>query len=434
MGEERARPTIEPMPPVADDVRLPWDEPVVDPIAALAGARAELGDTFVVDGVQDRYLFVFSPEGIRSFYGLEEAAASKGVADWRMLRRKVPDELFTGRRTYPHELFRKDDTATLLTCIDAVLDRQVGGLADGDEVELFAWTRELGHRFGLVAWAGLDPADERIPALMAALDQLDGSAAFVDPAAMAAVRAADFATERAALAACDELLGAGLDEATAAGRGLFPRLAAAWADEPREAAQVGIARDVVLVHLGSMSNLFAALGWALADLVDRPALVDRLRAGEPGLAERTAEESVRLAQRSIMLRQVLQPVRVQTGPDTEVEVAAGATIATLLPLTNTAAGPGLDGHDPDRWRGRRLADPELEVREVVATFGHGAHHCPAQPFSLAAMARTLGRLVDRWDLALPAGRPVPLPGQVGGVARPATDVPLRLRPRAPQVR
>ena len=38
---------------------LPWDGPVDDPVAALAGARAAHGDTFL--DASGRYLFLFSP-------------------------------------------------------------------------------------------------------------------------------------------------------------------------------------------------------------------------------------------------------------------------------------------------------------------------------------------------------------------------------------
>ena len=81
------RPTIVPMPPVAEGYTLPWDAPVDDPVAALAEARGRLGDTFVVDSGGDRYLFTFAPVGVASFYALDEDRASKGMADWRMLRR-----------------------------------------------------------------------------------------------------------------------------------------------------------------------------------------------------------------------------------------------------------------------------------------------------------------------------------------------------------
>ena len=82
-------------------------------MATLAAARRACGDTFVVDGPDRRTLFLFSPAGVRSFYALAEADASKGVADWTMLRRKLPDELFDGRRTMPHELFGRDDVRDL---------------------------------------------------------------------------------------------------------------------------------------------------------------------------------------------------------------------------------------------------------------------------------------------------------------------------------
>ncbi len=96
------RPAIVPMPPVATGCALPWDASSADPIRALADARREFGDTFVVDSGDDRYLFTFSPVGVASFYTLPEDQASKGMADWRMLRRKLPDEIFVGRRTLPH--------------------------------------------------------------------------------------------------------------------------------------------------------------------------------------------------------------------------------------------------------------------------------------------------------------------------------------------
>jgi hypothetical protein len=38
---------------------------------------------------------------------LPEEIASKGLADYQMLRRKLPDEIFAGRRTLPGSLFRR---------------------------------------------------------------------------------------------------------------------------------------------------------------------------------------------------------------------------------------------------------------------------------------------------------------------------------------
>ncbi|MDE0162711.1 MAG: hypothetical protein OXL98_13355 [Acidimicrobiaceae bacterium] len=91
-----ALPGIDPMPPVADRV-LPWDGPVADTVATIGRARSDCGDTFVVHSGEDRYLFLFTPAGLGAIYAVPEAQASKSIADWKMLRRKLPDELFIGR-------------------------------------------------------------------------------------------------------------------------------------------------------------------------------------------------------------------------------------------------------------------------------------------------------------------------------------------------
>ena len=80
--------------PVADGVGLPWDVEADDAVAAIAQARARHGDTFVLESGATSWLFTFSPTGVESFYALPEEVASKGLADYLMLRRKLPDEIF----------------------------------------------------------------------------------------------------------------------------------------------------------------------------------------------------------------------------------------------------------------------------------------------------------------------------------------------------
>ena len=420
---EATRPSIVPLPPVAD-AALPWDRELADPVAELAAARAACSDTFVVDGAEQRTLFLFSPEGVRSFYSLAEVDASKGVADWMMLRRKLPDELFDGRRTMPHALFGRDDVRTYLAQLDAAIDIAFAELGDAGTIDVFAFARRLGHRMGLASWAGETPSRAaRFDELVAALDELDGSAAFVHPEAMRAVARSGKQAERTALANAEALVAASVQARDALPPearpdDLFGRIAARWDDTTEPERSVGIARDVILVHLASMSNLFAASGWMLGQLALHPEVLGRVRAGERGLLEHCALESIRLGQRSVMLRAVLRPTTVRDEHHS-YDVAPGTQIATLLPLTNTSAMPGLADYDPDRWRRRRLADEHrLPARELVTTFGHGEHTCPAQPFSLAAMCRAAERLVDRYDLEpAPGFRTItPLAVQIGGVA------------------
>jgi cytochrome P450 len=419
------------MPPIATGVGLPWDSPVPDPVTALTDARCALGDTFVVESGDDCYLFTFSPVGVKSFYALPEDRASKGVADWRMLRRKVPDELFAGRRVLPHQLFGREDVATDLHNVQRALDDTLLELGPSGEVEVFDLTRRLGHRVGLASWGGPGSAvGQRFNRLAGAFDTLDASESFVHPDAMADVAANAKTAEYDALAVITGELGDALGDLPGheSEHPLFARVAAAWADAATEESSVGVARDVALIHIASMSNLFAALGWSLIDLLSHPDEARAVRAGDQTLAEACALESIRLAQRSIMARYVIAPVTLDVGT-AHHDVATGVTVATLLPLTNASAAPGLDVWDPSHWNRRRLADTSmLEAVELVTAFGHGRHTCPAQPFSLSAMTAAVTRLLLEYELSPGwVDRPVPVRAQIGGVARAAAPCPLHFR-------
>jgi hypothetical protein len=189
-----------PAPPYAEGTGLPWDVTVDDAVAAIAEARDRHGDTFVVESGGDHYLFTFSPTGVESFYALPEEKASKGLADYLMLRRKLPDEIFDGRRTLPSALFRRDDVASCLTNLEGALAQTVAELGSAGSVDLFDLTRRLGHRMGLASWAGPGAAEgDAFEHLLRAFDTLDGSDAFVHPDTMTAVAASGKRAERAAL-------------------------------------------------------------------------------------------------------------------------------------------------------------------------------------------------------------------------------------------
>jgi cytochrome P450 len=410
--------------PLAEGTGLPWDVAVGDAVAAIAEARARLGDTFVVNSGADHYLFTFSPTGVESFYALPEEKASKGVADYLMLRRKLPDDIFNGRRILPSALFRRDDVASYLVNLDRALEQTAVELGSRGRVDVFDLSRRLAHRMGLASWAGPGSADgDAFDRLVRAFDTLDGAEAFVHPDAMAAVAASGKRAERAALDEVVAVLGTAVGRATD-GHSLFGRIVDAWSPEPADARVRGIALDVALIHVASMSNLAAALGWAIVDLLEHPAYVPRVRDGlqdgQDDLARRCALESTRLAQRSIMTRAVLSAVCVDTGDNT-YEVPPGWMIATLLPLLNTSAAPDLARWDPDRWTGHRLRDtPTLTSPMLVTAFGHGRHSCPAQPFSLAAMTRAVMHLLGRYRMTPGWNEhPRPVPAQIGGVARAA---------------
>ena len=422
-----------PAPPYAEGTGLPWDVPVGDAVAMIAAARARYGDTFVVESGREHYLFTFSPAGVESFYALTEETASKGVADYLMLRRKLPDDIFVGRRTLPSTLFRRDDVASYLANLDRALEQTTTELGPAGSVDVFDLTRRLGHRMGLASWAGPGSADgEAFERLVRAFDTLDGSDAFVHPDRMAAVAATDKRAERAALDEVADIIAAAVGRFDTGDRpghqddqGLFGRIVHAWSADEQSSRLRGIALDIALIHIASMSNLAAALGWALVDLLEHPAELARVRLGDRDFAQRCGLESTRLAQRSIMTRTVLSPVHFDTGEVT-YQVPPGWNIATLLPLLNTSVAPGLKQWDPDRWTRHRLTERNaLPSPMLVTAFGHGRHSCPAQPFSLAAMTAATThllreyRMTPRWT-----SHPQPVPAQIGGVARAEAPCPV----------
>ena len=171
-------PLIDPSPP-RSDLAMPWDSPdETDPVVGLTDARRQLGDTFAVESGGVTYLFTFSEVGLRSFYAVEERVASKGLADYRMLVRKLPDELFVERRTLAHDLFGAEEVQGYLDNLDWAIDAEIEQLGGVGSFDVFDFSRRIGHRLGLACWMGREaPIAELIPEF----EILDGAEAFVHP-------------------------------------------------------------------------------------------------------------------------------------------------------------------------------------------------------------------------------------------------------------
>jgi cytochrome P450 len=391
------------------------------------------GDTFVVDAVGHRLLCVFSPQGIRALYGFAEQEASFGLATFELIRRKVPDELFAGRRNTPHDLFGRQDIERYLGNLEEAMAIEIDALGPEGQFEIFAESRRLGHRLGLASWAGVEAASPRyLERLVPLFDRLDGSEAFVRPARTLVTAATAKAVERRAMYGIERVVAE--IRAERARRGVEPddflaQLYRSFEDLPPGDRDVQVARDLILIHMGSQSNLYAALAWTLVNLLLHPDALARVRAGEAGVLEECAYESIRMAQRSLTLRQVVRPVDLDDGTTT-YRVDPGVMIATMLSVTNTSAAPGLDHFDPAHYRGRRLAaSVAVPTKEVVSTFGHGIHTCPAQRFSISAIVTAVRSLLERFDFEPRFAQARPRARQIGGVARAARPCVVRYRVR-----
>ena len=213
-----------------------------------------------------------------------------------MLRRKVPDELFAGRRTLPHELFGRDDVG--------VVPRQprLGARRGGGR----ARRRGAARRVRPHPPAGA-PARPRVVGRPRARRTAIGSTVWSPrstrstPPRRSCTRTSWARSPRPTRPPsarrsprATDALGATLDEHDrSASRvdDLFGRIVARWDGEPPDRARIGVALDVVLVHLASMSNLFAGLGWTIVELLARPDLADRVRGRRPPARPRRARSS-----------------------------------------------------------------------------------------------------------------------------------------------
>jgi cytochrome P450 len=198
---------------------------------------------------------------------------------------------------------------------------------------------------------------------------------------------------------------------------LFSRICASWEDVPSPDREIGIARDVIVVHMGSQSNLFAAMAWTLVYALRDPSLVEQIRQGDDSSLDSFSHEAIRMSQRSIVLRRVVSPIELSDERQT-YRLAPGTLVATMLSVTNRSAARGLDHFDAHNYRGATfLRAGELPARELVTTYGHGKHTCPAHRFSTSAIRHATCELFKRFELNPIFNDPRPLRRQIGGVAR-----------------
>lgn len=405
----------------------PWLGPVRgflrDPTQFLTDARAEHGDTFLVEVCGYRMLFVFSPVGLHSLYALAEEDASFTEATKALIGLRLPPELLTADM----EMFRHVFTGVVTDAYDDYIAdavrEELSTLGATGELEVFTRMRTLVHRIGFRCWAGPEAtAEPYFSALVRCFDRIDPEDVFLRPGRTSLAVITRKAPERRALHQAAELLGEIWRTRQRLGVVVgdnLDALHALYADRPEDQRHWRVARDVIVLHLASQTNLYAALSWTIVRLAGRPDDVARILTDDADrrYLDQCASEAIRLGQRSLTLRKVLRPCDIVDGAQTYT-VAPGAFIATMLSVTNPTAAPGLDEYDPNHYDRARLSkDVPVETREQVSTFGHAVHACPGQRFALAAIRRTVLELFGGFEVTPRFSEVRPQARQIGAVAR-----------------
>jgi cytochrome P450 len=425
-----------------------------NPTLFLAGARARLGDTFLLDVAGFRLFCVFGPIGVRSLYALPEDEASFGEATRTLLGLKLPPELQAGDLAVFQHLFNRARMESYLGHIDAAMDDAFSELGRDGTFEAFAHMKRLVHRIGFRCWAGREAASAPyFEPLVACFERIDPEQAFVRPASLLLTVLTRKAAERRALGRAAGLLREIWEARRRAGRredDMLEQLHVLFAGDPEPVRHDRVAKNVMILHLASLANLYASLAWTLVNLLLHPQhradveaeadavaarygrdrfLRDQRALADMSLLESCAMESIRLAQRSITLRKVMRPCRIETDQGS-FDLAPGVFVTTLLSVNN-AAYDTLGRFDPRHYEHGQLAEHvQVPGKELVSTFGHGRHACVGERFATSAMKIAMVRLLKAFDLEPAFTSAEPPPAQMGAVARAAAPCPVRYRRKA----
>jgi cytochrome P450 len=338
-----------------------------------------------------------------------------------------------------------------VVAIEQSVERELQRWQSMPSVEIFDAIRTLEQRVGYGLWIAPEAADDAWwPALKAQFDVIGQESAFVNPGAALATIKSNKAREKAAVAQIGALL-----EQIIAAHDRDPNCTPATADFLREHF-AGVSPDVrwrkmvhnmINLNQGFLSNLYAAIAWVIVRLLQDSATMKSVQAeidatrAQYGAAfttsiealngmtqlEQVMMESVRMAQRSLTLRKVVEPIEFDDGMQT-YSVQPGDYIATMLSVTNVqTAELALFAPQQHYQRNQLAAALTPAGKETVSTFGHGKHACPAQRFSHHMCKIVVSKLLEKFELTALFDDPQPSARQMGGVARPEEGVLVGLR-------
>ena len=371
---------------------------VKNPRAYLEVCRKTYGDTFILYLFGIKLFCLFSQEGLSYLYQVRESDASFTEATKGLLGLKIPKELTSDSTVSMfHRGLKKQLLEGYLEHMNDATVETLRCLHKKGRFEVFSFMKQLIHKIGFLCWVGREAAQpENLEKFVVNFEKLDPEQGFKDLGALLWTILTNKWVEKKALDNIERVLQNIWDQRQMKGEWIPDNLSGlydAHSDLPERKRHRRVAAEVVLFHMASQANMYAALSWTLINLLlcrdvcmkrvldeisnARDCHGDQLTYNLAALdnltfIEDVVQESLRLAQQSITLRKVMKPC--QFG---DYAIPPGYYLATLLSITNQQTP--IDQPPADQfWPFRNLSKTNYNI----STFGHGYHACPGQHFAM----------------------------------------------------
>eukprot|EP01091_Cochliopodium_minus_P002260 TRINITY_DN12123_c0_g1_i1.p1 TRINITY_DN12123_c0_g1~~TRINITY_DN12123_c0_g1_i1.p1 ORF type:complete len:485 (-),score=111.29 TRINITY_DN12123_c0_g1_i1:30-1391(-) len=408
---------------------------VKNPTKFLNEQRKIHGDIFLLHAFGVKMFFVFSKEELIEFYKVPEKDASFNEATRGFLGYKVPEEILSG--TMKTVLVVLKSQKEFSSSFDKTIQNEIANLPETGKFEIFAFLKSIVHKVGFNYWIGDEAANEKtFNELVSNFNAIDPEQGFKDMSSLFSSILNKRSKEREALYNMVKIIRNIVEERRKKNvtKGDFiEALLQEYKDLPVEKQFLQSTIDILVLHMASQANLYAAISWTIINLIQYPSYFNRIRDNinelkevyedwtcenslkKMELLDQCFNESIRLAQQSLTLRLVMNPVNIG-----KYKIVPGYYIATLLSCLNVDESilPNASKFAPEEhYENGKIKGFIQGADYSVSAFGFAVHHCPGKKFATISSKIIISHIIDKLDLTPDFTTPKILETQMGAVGR-----------------
>jgi len=389
----------------------------------LNKTRKEVGDIFILHAFGLRLFCVFSNSGLEDFYKVPEIDASFQEATRGFLGFKVPAEIMSGTLNVILPVLQRNFQNEWLRIFNQNMADEFASMGQNGKFDVFQWTKRMVHKSGFRVWVGEEAiSDKYFSKITQLYETIDPEQGFTDMSSLGTTILTRRSKERKALHSLVEIFKTILLERTEKKSDFLESLYEGYKDLDEKKRFLQVTIDVVVLHMASQSNLFAAIAWTIINLIRYPKYGNEVVAVNSKLEEEFGErfienpnalqrmelleqsfhESIRLSQQSLTLRLVLKNIQIDG-----YTVVPGYYIATLLSCMNQQEDKFKEGPTQFLPEKHYLKGGNINLEAIepgcqysISTFGHGTHSCPGKRFAILLAKTVVSKLFMNYRLEL----------------------------------